>query len=94
LSLEFKTSRERIAELIKNRDMSPQEIAKIMEVKEATIIEDLKHIRKSGKYGELLILPARCLKCGYEFDAKIKVPKRCPKCKSTWIEEPRFMIRQ
>jgi len=80
--------------MIKGSDMSPREIAIALEVSESTVIEDLKHIRKSGKYGELLIMPARCLKCGYEFEPKIKVPKRCPKCKSMWIEEPRFLLRQ
>ena len=90
----FQTRRERIAKLISESPLSPREIAKIMEISEKSVIEDLKHIAKSKKFGTLMIQPARCLKCGYIFPAEIKVPKRCPKCKSMWIEEPRFRIEK
>ncbi len=90
----MKTRRERIAELIATDSLSPREIAKILEISEKTVLEDLKHIAKSRKFGVLMIQPARCLKCGYVFRAEIKVPKRCPKCKSMWIEEPRFKIEK
>ncbi|OYT60245.1 transcriptional regulator [Euryarchaeota archaeon ex4484_178] len=90
----MQTRRGRIAELIENRDMSPSEIAKFLDLPLKTVLEDLKHIAKSPKYGEMLILPARCRKCGYVFRAEIKLPKKCPKCKSTWIDEPRFMLRK
>jgi len=88
------TRRERIAELIENRDMSPSEIARFLDLPVKSVLEDLQHIALSKKYGEMLILPARCRKCGYEFRAEIKIPKKCPKCKSTWIDEPRFMLRK
>ena len=91
---EFKTRREKIAELISETDLNPSEIANIVRVTEKTVIEDLKHIAKSKKYGKLLILPARCRNCGYTFEPEIKVPKRCPICKSMWIEEPRFKIEK
>ena len=89
----FQTRREKIAKLIEERDMTPREIARILEIDEKSVIEDLKHIAKSKKYGKLLILPAKCLKCGYEFRSEIKIPKRCPRCRSMWIEEPRFKIQ-
>ncbi|RLF80089.1 transcriptional regulator, partial [Thermococci archaeon] len=40
----------------------------------------------------LLIQPAQCKKCGFIFKPEIRIPGRCPKCKSEWIEEPRFKI--
>ena len=88
----MKTRRERIAELITDSDMSPSEIAKFLDVPVKTVLEDLKHISRSGKYGTLMVMPARCRKCGYVFRAEIKVPTKCPRCRSTWIEEPRFKI--
>ena len=90
----FHTRRERIAELISKNDLSPSEIARIIGVPEKIVIEDLKHIAKSQKYGRLLVLPARCRNCGYVFPTAIKVPKKCPVCKSMWIEEPRFKIEK
>ncbi len=88
----MKTRRERIAELLHNGDLSPTEISKIMEISVKDVLEDLKHISKSKKFGEMRILPARCLKCGYEFSPEIKIPTKCPNCKSTWIQEPRFIL--
>ena len=90
----FHTRRERIAKLISENDLSPSEISRIIGVPEKIVIEDLKHISKSPKYGTLLILPARCRNCGYVFSRDIKLPKRCPKCRSMWIDEPRFKIEK
>ncbi len=90
----MQTRRERIAEIISKTDMSPSEIARAMGMKVKDVLEDLVHISKSKKYGTLLVMPARCLKCGYTFSPEIKIPKKCPKCKSTWIEEPRFHLER
>lgn len=90
----MQTRRERIAEIISKTDMSPSEIARAMGMKVKDVLEDLVHISKSKKYGTLLVMPARCLKCGYTFSPEIKIPKKCPKCKSTWIEEPRFRLER
>ncbi len=92
MSDEWKTRRERITEIIEDNDLSPSEIAKIMEISVRDVLEDLKHIANSQKYGKLMVMPARCKKCGYQFRADIKFPKKCPKCHSTWIEEPKFKI--
>lgn len=58
------------------------------------ILEDLRAIQRTlkreGKV--LLIKPAECRKCGFVFKPEIKIPTRCPRCKSEWIEEPRFKI--
>ncbi|AHL21930.1 putative transcriptional regulator containing an HTH domain fused to a Zn-ribbon [Thermococcus nautili] len=60
------------------------------------ILEDLKAIqkilRREGKV--LLVKPAECRKCGFVFRPEINIPSRCPRCKSEWIEEPRFMIAE
>ncbi|NPA75488.1 MAG: transcriptional regulator [Euryarchaeota archaeon] len=71
---------------------TPSEIARTLDLSVKVVIEDLKHISRSKKYGKLVVQPARCLKCGYTFKAEIKVPKKCPSCRSTWIEEPRFLL--
>ncbi len=90
----MKTRRERIAEMISETDMSPSEIARAMGMTVRDVLEDLVHISRSRKYGTLLVMPARCLKCGYTFSPDVKIPKKCPRCKGTWIEEPRFKIEK
>ncbi|BAD85093.1 hypothetical protein, conserved [Thermococcus kodakarensis KOD1] len=92
------TRRERIISLLEERDYSPSELARALDLhgkgSVKIILEDLKAIQKilkrDGKV--LLIKPAECRNCGFVFKPEIKVPSRCPRCKSEWIEEPRFKI--
>ncbi len=92
------TRRQRIIKLLEERDYSPSELALALDMRgkgaKKVILEDLKAIQRTlkreGKV--LLIKPAECRKCGFVFPPEIKVPSRCPRCKSEWIEEPRFKI--
>lgn len=94
------TRRERIISLLEDRDYSPSELARALDLRGKgsvkVILEDLKAIQKivkrEGKV--LLIKPAECRNCGFVFKPEIKVPSRCPRCKSEWIEEPRFKIER
>jgi predicted Zn-ribbon and HTH transcriptional regulator len=47
--------------------------------------------RKGWKFK---VAPATCKKCGYKFQEDLKIPTQCPKCKSHWIDEPRFWIEK
>ncbi|WP_175059120.1 transcriptional regulator [Thermococcus sp. 2319x1] len=92
------TRRQKIIKLLEERDYSVSELAVLLEMRgkgsKKAILEDLKAIsnivKREGKV--LLIQPARCRKCGFVFRPEIKIPGRCPKCRSEWIEEPRFKI--
>ncbi|RLF85655.1 transcriptional regulator [Thermococci archaeon] len=92
------TRRQKIIKLLEKRDHSVSELAMLLEMRgkgsRKVILEDLRIIagivRREGKV--LLIQPAQCKKCGFVFKPEIKIPGRCPKCRSEWIEEPRFKI--
>ena len=92
------TRRQKIIKLLEKRDHSVSELAMLLEMRgkgsRKVILEDLRIIagivRREGKV--LLIQPAQCKKCGFIFKPEIKIPGRCPKCRSEWIEEPRFKI--
>lgn len=92
------TRRQKIIKLLEKRDYSVSELAMLLEMRgkgsRKVILEDLRIIagivRREGKV--LLIQPAQCKKCGFVFKPEIKIPGRCPKCRSEWIEEPRFKI--
>ncbi|WP_297490706.1 transcriptional regulator [Thermococcus sp.] len=96
----METRRQRIISLLEERDYSPSELALALGLSGKgsvkTILEDLRAIqrtlKKEGKV--LLIKPAECRNCGFRFKPEIKVPSRCPRCKSEWIEEPRFKIER
>lgn len=92
------TRRQKIIKLLEKRDYSVSELAMLLEMRgkgsRKIILEDLRTIagivKREGKV--LLIQPAQCKKCGFVFKPEIKIPGRCPKCRSEWIEEPRFKI--
>ncbi|CAB50214.1 transcriptional regulator [Pyrococcus abyssi] len=92
--------REKIIELLLERDYSPSELARILEIKgkgaKKVILEDLKVIAKIAKREGMVLLvkPAQCRKCGFTFRPEINIPSRCPRCKSEWIEEPRFKLER
>ncbi|WP_048058851.1 transcriptional regulator [Desulfurococcus amylolyticus] len=100
---DFETSREKIIRLLREttRPLTVREIISILQLNTTPreVYEDLLHIAKSvfsKSNGEevLLMEPPRCRKCGYVFKdlGRPKEVSRCPRCKSEWIEPPRFII--
>jgi predicted Zn-ribbon and HTH transcriptional regulator len=76
--------------------LSVAQIARLVGGAPRDIEADLLHLLKSLKHTEYMatIEPARCRKCGFEFDAsKLAKPSKCPNCRSTWILEPRVSLR-
>ncbi|AFK22323.1 transcriptional regulator [Pyrococcus sp. ST04] len=92
--------REKIIELLLERDYSVSELARILDMRgkgaKKAILNDLKVIARIAKREGmvLLIKPAQCRKCGFVFRPEINIPSRCPRCKSEWIEEPRFKLER
>lgn len=87
--------RKELAEALKDRALSPSEIAELFEMKVRDVEDALDHLAKSAKAQgmKLHVEPARCQKCDFVFkNERNKTPSRCPSCKSTWIDEPRFHI--
>lgn len=86
---------EKIIDLLKIREYSFSELLYTLEIKNwknlVKYLEKIKIISKRKKW-KLVIKPAYCKKCGYVFESEIKIPSKCPRCKSEWIEEPRFKI--
>ena len=93
------TRRQKIINLLEKKDYSISELAMMLDMRgkgsKKAIVEDLKAVakivRREGKV--LLIQPAICRKCGFTFRAEINIPSKCPRCRSQWIEEPRFRIK-
>lgn len=81
--------------MLRDRAMSVKEIAKLVGQKETTTVDDLEHLLKSLRHQQnrAVIQPSVCKKCGFEFSTdKLSKPSRCPKCKGTWLSEPRIQI--
>ncbi len=73
------------------------EIMKALNIPKKNLERKLEMIKKicKRKGWEFKYYPARCRSCGYEFSRKeIKIPSKCPRCSSEWLDEPIFLIEK
>ncbi len=102
--MEYYSIRERIAWLLienTGRLFSVDDIIAILglDLKPREVYEHLRHIaktirRQSNNKLELVMEPPKCMKCGYVFKDldRPRKPSKCPRCRSTWISQPRFTV--
>ena len=77
--------------------MTVSEIARFVDQTGKDTLDDLQHLLQSLKHSEYkpIIEVATCKKCGFEFGPeKLRKPSKCPKCKATWITEPRIQLQR
>ncbi len=86
---------EAIISLIEEKPRTAKEIVFALDLDpkmEKEVYEMLKKaskvLKRRGK--KLLVSPAVCKKCGFEFESIN--PSRCPRCKSEWIEPAKFFV--
>ena len=80
-----------------NRPVNLKEIKDLMEYKhKRDLIHDIESINYSLKNEgkSIKIIPAQCIKCGFLFKSRdeIKIPTKCPKCKSERIIWPSIYL--
>jgi transcriptional regulator len=89
--------RRKLIDLLLDRPMSVQQIARAEDEAPKTVAADLQHLIQSLKHGDysLVVSPAECRKCGFRFGPeKLQKPSKCPLCKSTWLTEPLVEVRR
>jgi predicted Zn-ribbon and HTH transcriptional regulator len=91
-----RTVRERIAQVLREAELTAHEISQRASVPERDVAEHLRHLEHSLVHaGERLSASApECLKCGFAFKERERHsrPSRCPQCKCERISPPRFRI--
>lgn len=90
-----RTTRERIAASLRDRELAPPAIAREFEVDTTTALSHVEHIARSleSTDEELLVAPPACRDCGFDaFDDLLNRPSRCPACKSEAVADPVFRI--
>ena len=88
-------ARKQLIPLLLDHPMTVSEIARATVQSPGEVASDLEHLLLSLKHTEYkpIIEVATCKKCGFEFgDDKLRKPSKCPKCKATWITEPRIHL--
>ncbi len=87
--------RKDLIELLRNRALTVSEIARHAGETPAQVANDLEHFLRSLKHTDYraVLTPARCRQCDFEFESrKLTKPSKCPRCRSTWLAEPRLAI--
>ena len=91
------TLRQQIILLLSDAEMSAREISGQIGIPEKEVAEHLVHIARSVSRQDkkMMMTPATCLACGYGFENRQRFtrPGRCPRCKKSHIQSPRFSIR-
>ena len=87
------TIRQEIIGLLRIHSLTIGALSKEVGKAEKEIFEHLKQIQKSTN---LKITAAECGSCGYVFKnrERLNKPSKCPKCRSTFIEEPLYSINE
>jgi len=87
-----RTIRQQIIDCLRHGPVSIGELAAEIGLPEKQLQEHLDGLHKQVR---LVIVPARCVGCGFEFTTRRRTrkPGRCPKCRGTRIQEPLFRIR-
>jgi predicted Zn-ribbon and HTH transcriptional regulator len=86
-----RTTRQRIAEYLRETDATPSGIADAVDVHVDSVYAHLGHVSRSveGSDERLLVAPPECADCGFsDFEDPLARPSRCPSCKGERIQEP------
>ena len=90
------TIRQKIISLLNEAELSAREISGEVGISEKEVVEHLDHIARSvaAQNKRVIISPAACLGCDYVFEDRRRFtrPGRCPQCKKSHIQSPRFYI--
>lgn len=79
------------------KSLSTSALARLLGVKRSEVHTELQHVLMSLKHTGLAveITPGHCRKCGFTFSTnELRKPSRCPKCRSTWIADPKISVRE
>ena len=90
------TIRQEIINLLSKYEMDARELSQELGVREKEVYDHLAHVGRSVKAEKkkLIIHPSRCLQCGFVFEDRKRFtrPSRCPKCRQTHLQSPRYRI--
>lgn len=94
--MKHQTLRQQMIALLHGGEWTVREISQELRIREKEVYGHLDHIGKSAAARGLVltVIPCTCLDCGYVFAGRQRLtrPGRCPQCKGSHLEAPRFAI--
>ena len=92
------TVRQRLMRWLARSEYSFEQLRADLEIPARELEDELRHVEKSARAQglRLRMLAPVCHDCGFDFPGRMRKhlhpPGRCPKCRSTRIEPPRFQV--
>jgi transcriptional regulator len=90
------TIRQQIIALLSREQHSALGLSMALKIREKEVYDHLSHIRRSltSQKKKLHVKPAQCLECLHVFEdrARLTTPGKCPRCKGTHIEDPKYRV--
>ena len=80
---------------LRDGELTARELSEQVGISERDVSHHLEHLQRASGHGERLVVrPARCGRCGFEFKKRRKLtrPSRCPVCRGERIQAPRFAL--
>ena len=93
--MEEQTTRQRLAEKLREGAADPETLAEALGTTPDTVLEHARHLARSLEATDevLLVAPPACRDCGFDgFDDPANRPSRCPACRSEAIDPPVLRI--
>ena len=92
------TVRQRLMRWLSRSEYTFEALRADLEIPARELEDELRHVEKSARTAgkRLRMLAPVCRACGFDFPGRLRKhlhpPGRCPKCRSTRIEPPRFRV--
>ena len=90
------TLRQQIMAILQDGEWDVRGLSQQLGIAEKDVLAHLPHVQRSmaGRRGRLMIRAAFCRACGFTFEGRARFtrPGRCPQCRQTRIEPPRFYV--
>lgn len=88
-----RTTRQRIADRLREGPATPSELAAEFAVPSDQAIEHVRHVASSLQEDTVVVAPPECRECGFDdFDDPANEPSRCPECGCERLTEPTFAV--
>jgi len=93
-----RTPRQQLRGLLRREALSFDALRALLGLAVRRLEEELRHVERSarGRGERLVVEPARCIACGFEFRDRearhLHAPGRCPRCRSERITAPTFRL--
>jgi predicted Zn-ribbon and HTH transcriptional regulator len=92
----MQTIRQQIIAYLSLNEHTTRDLSVALRIREKEVYDHLSHIKRTlaSQRKRLVVKAAQCMECQYIFRDRVRLtkPSKCPRCKGTHIEDPKYSI--